>query len=113
MKRFGRKAAAGAKTTTEDVAKQYLIADARNQFIAITINMGWRLAIAFVVPIIIGVKLDEHFKTSPAYTLSAFMLGVFASVVIIKDTIKEVNEEQAAEEAIENKGKKKSKEAKK
>jgi F0F1-type ATP synthase assembly protein I len=94
------KAAAKAVTTTIDPvdakieqATSSLVA--KQQFISSTFNMGWRLAITVVIPIVIGVKIDEHFKTAPAFTLLGLMLAVVAGSAAVWTTIKAVNKEQA------------------
>ena len=70
------------ETSAERLAS---IADAKQQFLASALNMSWQLAVTIIVPVIIGVQLDDHFKTSPSYTLGALFLAVFmASGVVVK-----------------------------
>lgn len=103
------KAAAKSSTTTEpatDKLDQYaedLNAQARSQFMGATLNMGWRLAITVVVPLVAGVKLDEHFHSSPSLTILGLMIAVVAGCVAVWSTVKEVNKEQAEEEQERNK----------
>jgi len=79
---------------------------AKSRFLAVTIGMGWRLAITVLVPLIAGIKLDQHFKTSPSYTLAGFMLAIAGGATVVWSSIKELNAEQAEEDALENKLKK-------
>jgi F0F1-type ATP synthase assembly protein I len=98
------KAAAKSQTTTEpatDKLDQYaedFNGRARSQFMGATLNMGWRLAITVVVPIVGGVKLDERFKSTPSLTILGLMLATVAGCVAVWSTVKEVNQEQAEEE---------------
>lgn len=69
---------------------------AKSKFWVSTVGMGWRLAITVLGPIIIGVKLDEAFKSSPSYTLVGFMLAVAGASAVVWKTVKEVNAETEA-----------------
>ena len=99
------KAAAKRVTTTvdpvEDEIDKATRALAGQKFMGATLNMGWRLAITVVIPIVGGVKIDEHFKSSPSYTLVGLMLACVAGCVAVWSTVKEVNKEQAEEEKLE------------
>ena len=59
------------------------IADAKQQFMDAAINMGWQLAVTIIVPVIIGVRLDDHFHSAPAWTLGALFLAVFMSCGVV------------------------------
>jgi F0F1-type ATP synthase assembly protein I len=93
--------AANTKKTTsgDDLEKQLKILQAKQQFLGATMGMGWRLAVTVVVPIVLGVKLDEHFKSSPSLTLAGLFLAAGAGSMAVWSTIKEVNEAQAEAEA--------------
>lgn len=100
------KAAAKSKTTTpaaNDTTQQYMdVLAAKNRFFAVTLNMGWRLALTVLIPLIAGIKLDDRFKTSPSYTLAGFFLAVAGGAMVVWSSVKEVNAEQAEEEAEKN-----------
>lgn len=82
-----------------DEVQQYLSSlSARQQFMASAGNLGWRLAVAVLVPIIIGVKLDDHYKTSPSYTLVGFMIAVTVSSITVWNTVKQVNQDSQKSE---------------
>ena len=51
--------------------------------------MSWQLAIAFLVPVIGGVEIDHHFKTSPVWTIVGFVVAIAAVVMIIKNLLRE------------------------
>lgn len=69
--------------------------NAKQLFFGSAISMGWRLAVAVLIPIVVGVKLDERFHSEPSYTLAGLMIAAFASVLIITKTVQEVNRQQA------------------
>lgn len=91
--------AAKRKTSTtvveDDIEKRLAVLNATSQFLGATLNMGWRLAITVVVPIVGGVKIDQHFDTSPNYTLLGLMLAAAAGCAVVWTTVKEVNARQA------------------
>lgn len=85
----------------EDIVQGRLSAlSAKRQFISTAMNMGWQLAGAVLLPVIIGVKLDDHFKTTPSYTLVSLFLACGGAVGIVWGTIKQVGEDQAEEDKI-------------
>jgi F0F1-type ATP synthase assembly protein I len=105
---MGTSKQAAKKTTSQGVLEDDLdqIAAsmaARQQFMSSALNMSWRLAVTVVVPIVAGVKLDEHFKSAPSLTLLGFMIAAVAGCVAVWGTIKELNKEQAEEDAAEAK----------
>ncbi len=90
-------------TTTEDVIQRRLaVLEPKRQFFDAAMNMGWQLGGAVLIPIFIGVKLDSKFKTSPSYTLTAFVVACFGAVAVVNSVIKRVNQEQAEMEVEES-----------
>jgi len=71
---------------------------ARRQFVISSISMGWQLAGAVLIPVIIGVKLDQRFDSKPSYTLAALIIAVGGAIVIIMNTIDQVNKQQAEQQ---------------
>lgn len=97
------KRAAAKKTTTTIESELQQIADmqtARSQFLSATLNMGWRLAITVVIPIVLGVKLDERFNTAPSLTLLGLFIATTAGCMAVWSTIQEINKEQAEEAKV-------------
>ncbi|MES2971244.1 MAG: AtpZ/AtpI family protein [Patescibacteria group bacterium] len=91
---------AAAKTTSIDSLEQNIIAlSAKRQFLAATTNMGFRLAVTVVIPIVAGVKIDERFKSAPSFTLLGLMIATVAGCAAVWATIKEVNQEQAEQDS--------------
>jgi predicted F0F1-ATPase subunit len=95
------KKAAAKTTTNRDVEKdieQYVQAmSARQQFIGATLNMSWRLALTVLIPLVGGIKLDQHFGTSPSWTFTGLIIAIFFGCLTVLDTVKEVNRLQAEE----------------
>lgn len=92
---MGKAAAKVKTTTTEDNAQEYFNAfAAKSRFFSATLNMGWRLALTVLIPLVAGIKIDQRFKTSPSYTLAGFMLAIAGGAIVVWKSVKEVTEEQ-------------------
>jgi len=89
-----------------DVERWERISDARALFMSSALNMSWQLAITIIVPVFIGVQLDDHFHTSPSYTLAALFLAVFMACGVVIKTLKGVKVTQAEQAVKRKKGKK-------
>lgn len=90
----------GAKKSRKphDEVDEYLAdMNARSMFISGSVNLGWRLAIAFLVPILVSIKADEVFGTEPSLTIAGFMIAAFASCVVVYSAVKEANAQYASE----------------
>jgi F0F1-type ATP synthase assembly protein I len=94
VKRRVAKKPSGTDTSAGD---SFAALQARSQIIALTVNMGWRMAIAVIIPVFIGVKLDQKYDTSPSWTITAFFLAIAASAMIVARTVREVTDMQAGE----------------
>ena len=70
------------------------ISEARMEFLSAALNMSWQLAVTIIVPVIIGVQLDNHFNSSPSYTLAALFLAVFISCGVVVKTLHGVKTNQ-------------------
>ncbi|MBA3758622.1 AtpZ/AtpI family protein [Candidatus Saccharibacteria bacterium] len=93
---------AAKMTTIGEMERNVAIAAARQDFINATFNMGWQLAITILVPVFIGVKLDDRFDSTPSYTLAALFLAIGMGAWVVGKTIKEINDNQAAKGAKKN-----------
>jgi F0F1-type ATP synthase assembly protein I len=60
--------------------------------------MSWRLAVAILIPIFIGLKLDSHFGTKPSYVLAGFMLAIALASYMIYVEYREIQADQAAQD---------------
>ena len=110
---MGKAAAQRATTSIDPVDEKVVQASkvlaARQLFVTATVNMGLRLAITVVIPIVGGAKLDEHFKSSPLFTLIGMVIAAGAGSAAVWATIKQVNRAQAEEETADNMSKTKRK----
>lgn len=108
---MGKTAARSKRTTNvaSDPTTEYLAAlEAKQRFIGTALNMGWRMAVTFLIPVIIGAWLDRRYSTTPSYTLTALFIAIAASVMVVRSTVKEVNAEAAE---LDKKPKKRNKHA--
>ena len=87
MSKTQTKRKVATETSVERLAK---IADAKQQFLYSALNMSWQLAVTIIVPVIIGVSLDNHFHSSPNWTLGLLFLGVFMSCGVVVKTLRGV-----------------------
>ena len=61
-------------------------------FISMALDMSWRLAIAVLVPIIGGFKLDEALKTTPLLTIVGFLLAMGGMALVMWQTLQTANQ---------------------
>lgn len=90
------KAAAKKKrTTTSDESVEGYIdqINAKRLFLSSSINMGWQLAVTVIVPLVGGIKIDQHFNTSPNFTLAGIILAIAAGSTAVWSNIKQVNQD--------------------
>ena len=107
---MGKAAAKPKTTTTEDSAQTYFDTfAAKSRFFSATLNMGWRLALTVLIPLIGGVKIDQRFDSSPSYTLVGLMLAATGGTIAVWKSVQEVTAEQAEMELEEKKSKRKAK----
>src|SRR5436190_4801209 len=73
------------ETSAERLAR---IAEAKQQFLGAALNMSWQLALTIIIPVVIGVQLDNRYHSSPSWTLGLLFLGVFMSCGVVVKTIR-------------------------
>jgi F0F1-type ATP synthase assembly protein I len=56
------------------------------------LDMSWRLAFAVLVPIIGGYELDKHLGSTPALTITGFLLAMAGLFFILRRTMARANE---------------------
>jgi F0F1-type ATP synthase assembly protein I len=96
------KAATRKRTTIEnsDPALDALaVFQARNMLVSEIVTMGWKLALMVLLPIFIGVQLDNRFNTKPSLTLAAFFIAIFGAGVMIFKTYNDLMTQAALEQA--------------
>lgn len=55
------------------------------------LNMSWQLAIAMLVPILIGVQLDKTFDTSHLYVFIGLAIALLTSSAVMWRTMRVAN----------------------
>jgi F0F1-type ATP synthase assembly protein I len=89
---MGKIAVKSKTTKTGAGAQRYLsVIDIQQKFIGEAFGLGWRLVVAFIVPVAIGIWVDKEKSTKPAYTLVGVFIALVVSVLIIQRTVKGVN----------------------
>lgn len=74
----------------DPLVDDFAVASAKNMLLGNIVNMGLRLAIMILLPIFIGVKLDERFDSKPSLTLGAFFIAIFGASLLIYRTYSEM-----------------------
>lgn len=90
------KKARKSKVETDPTQDYLEVLEAKQRFVGSALNMGWQLAVAFIIPVAIGAWLDNRFDTSPSYTITGIFLAIIGSVMIISKAVKEANADTAA-----------------
>ncbi|HVX24017.1 MAG TPA: AtpZ/AtpI family protein [Candidatus Saccharimonadales bacterium] len=60
-------------------------------FIAMALDMSWRLALAILIPMIGGAELDKYAHTSPAFLIVGFVLAMLGMGLILWQTLQQAN----------------------
>lgn len=94
QKTTAKKTVKSPATPAQDEIQQYEAAiNAKQLFYGSVLDMGWRLAAVVIVPIFIGVRLDDHYHTSPSWTLTAIILAFVGAGVVVTKSVKSVNQD--------------------
>jgi F0F1-type ATP synthase assembly protein I len=64
----------------------------RNLFLSMALNMTWQLALVVLIPIVGGFKLDQHFNSSPAFTLIGVVVTILGVVVVLRQVVAAANQ---------------------
>jgi len=56
-----------------------------------TLQMSWKLAIVVLIPLIGGVKLDQHLKTFPYLTIVGSLLAIGGVCYVLNRVLAEFN----------------------
>ncbi len=75
---------------------------ARAIFYASTMDMTWRLALVFLIPFFVGLFLDNHFKTTPLWTLVGLVLGIGLSTTVVLQSFKKINHQLEKNDQIKH-----------
>jgi hypothetical protein len=90
----GVKSSKHNSSATEDPALAYLPEfDAQSMLFGSMLGIGWRLALAVLIPVFIGIWADSKLDTKPSITLFAFFVAIAASGVVIYKMYKQLDEQ--------------------
>ena len=56
------------------------------------LNMTWQLALVVLIPIVGGFKLDQHFNSSPVFTLIGVVITILGVVVVLRQVVAAANQ---------------------
>jgi F0F1-type ATP synthase assembly protein I len=68
------------------------ISSAKRRFFMGLLDMSWRLAAAFLLPVFIGLWLDSG-RDSSLFTLIGLVIGVIGSIFVIRKIVSEYSVE--------------------
>ncbi len=60
-------------------------------FMAMVLDMSWKLLIVFLVPVLLGNYLDSRLKESYLFLLIGFGVGLILSILVIFDVYKKAS----------------------
>ena len=92
MKQTKAPGVAPSPQTDSTKPPKYAGKSANTVFLAMALDMTWRLAIVVLVPVIGGFKLDEALDTSPALTLLGFLLAMGGMAYVMWQTLQKANQ---------------------
>ena len=64
----------------------------QSQFLGAVLGLSWRLAIVVLVPVVGGYKLDQHFRQSPTWTISGFLVAIIGVYLLLRQILRQLNE---------------------
>ena len=79
---------AGKTTTTEETAQK-----AKRLFFVGLFDISWRLALALIVPVLLGSWLDDNRDGGQIFTLTGLLFGTILAGFIIYKSYKKLNKE--------------------
>jgi F0F1-type ATP synthase assembly protein I len=72
-----------AKKSEKTVDRTAEIARARGEFLSAALSMSWQLAVVVLLPLLGGHALDNHFRSSPVWTIVGFVIAVLLGGVVV------------------------------
>lgn len=60
-------------------------------FLSMVLDMTWRLAIVVLIPVILGVELDKHYKTHHIYLIVGFVIALALATMVVYRSYKLAN----------------------
>lgn len=71
---------------------------AGQQIIGGLINVGWRLAVAVLIPIMIGIQIDKGSGKDSTNTFGGFVLAICLALYIIYKEYQQIQRDQSSQE---------------
>jgi F0F1-type ATP synthase assembly protein I len=65
--------------------------DPQSVFVGMALDMSWRLALVFLVPIVGGFELDSRLGTTPLLTILGFILAIIGVGLVMRQTVQAAN----------------------
>lgn len=69
--------------------------DAKMLFATSTLEMGWQLALAVLIPIFFGSWLDSRYHKYPMWTIIGLIVALLGSYAIVRKTVININYKQS------------------
>jgi F0F1-type ATP synthase assembly protein I len=63
----------------------------RSQFLMMALTMSWQLAVAVLVPVLVGVWLDNIAGTSPLYVIAGLLIAFVLAALVMWRTLRLAN----------------------
>ena len=79
----------GGRTSSSSSLEK--LVNARQQFVVFALNMSWQLALAVLVPILLGVWLDKLTGVSEAYVLAGLAVAAVGAAIVLWRTMQAAN----------------------
>lgn len=90
-----------ASVAQDQIDNSLAVLAARKQFVGATMNMGWQLAGAVLLPVILGTWLDNRYDTDHSFTLGSMVIATGMVVKIVMATLASIKKEQQETELKE------------
>lgn len=72
--------------------------DAKMLFATSSLEMGWQLALAVLIPIFFGSWLDSRYNKYPVWTIIGLIFALLGSYAIVRKTVININHKQIKED---------------
>ena len=72
----------------------------QRMFTVSIIGMSVQLLISIMIPLLIGMAADNHFKTKPLYSLIGILIGVSLSVIVIWNSYKNLTKNTLLDKSL-------------
>ncbi|MEI6751030.1 MAG: AtpZ/AtpI family protein [Candidatus Saccharibacteria bacterium] len=69
--------------------------DAKMLFTISSLEMGWQLALAVLIPIFFGSWLDNRFHKYPVWTIIGLIVALLGFYAIVRKTVININHKQS------------------